>query len=105
MFFVDGFESLKECMKELLKLIHIELIKTAINVVDQSLFSIVEMFSKHEPLAEIFLEYSTPSSVNENGILYGNTLLGSLFNISVLPKSATGQYTFFTNPLDAVSHY
>lgn len=64
-------------------------------------FVLLHMFSAIEPLAKLMIHHSTPK--NNQGRAYSDTLLGALFSISCLPKTAQAPYDLFDKPLQQVS--
>lgn len=64
-------------------------------------FSVLNLFSSIEHLAKLLINHSTPKT-NE-GQAYANTLLGELFSLSCLPKTAEEPIYFFEKPLQQAS--
>lgn len=64
-------------------------------------FTLLHIFSAIEQLAKLIIRHSTPK--NNQGCAYSDTLLGTLFNISCLPKTAQAPYDLFDKPLQQVS--
>lgn len=58
-------------------------------------------------LAQLLLDYTTPkprlTGGSIDGIQFAETLLGSLFCLSILPKSHAGPYEYYDNMADAQS--
>lgn len=92
---------MKEPFFKLLKCIHIDLAKGTIMSIDLSIFHILKIFTAHEDLGSIFMEYNKPKNP-DLGIDYANTILGALLCISILPKTMNGPYDHFQNIMDQV---
>lgn len=66
-------------------------------------FTLLHIFSTIEPLGKLIIRHSTPK--NNQGRAYSDTLLGALFSISCLPKTAQMPYDLFDKPIQQVSIY
>ncbi|XP_017768300.1 PREDICTED: ubiquitin conjugation factor E4 A [Nicrophorus vespilloides] len=95
-------DSLKEPIVALLKIIHASVSKMNLMSLDYATLDIIKVFTKTDEVANVFLDYNTPANAT-SGIDYSHTLLGSLLNLSILPKHPSGPYDFFQTPLDPAS--
>jgi len=84
----------------ILDIIHKEAAQSNLFTFRQQWFTLLHTFSTIEPLAKLLIHHSTPK--NDQGCAYAGTLLGALFNISCLPKTAKDPYDLFDKPLQQV---
>ncbi|XP_012224717.1 ubiquitin conjugation factor E4 A isoform X2 [Linepithema humile] len=82
---------------QVLDIIHKEIAQSNLFTFRQQWFTLLHIFSTIEPLAKLMILHSTPK--NNQGCAYSDTLLGSLFSISCLPKTAKDPYDLFDKPL------
>lgn len=83
-----------------LDIIHKEAAQSNLFTFRQQWFTLLHTFSTIEPLAKLLIHHSTPKS--DQGCAYADTLIGALFNISCLPKTAKDPYDLFDKPLQQV---
>lgn len=83
-----------------LDIIHKETAQSNLFTFRQQWFTLLHTFSTIEPLAKLMILHSTPK--NNQGCAYSDTLLGALFSISCLPKTAKDPYDLFDKPLRQV---
>lgn len=57
----------------------------------------LSFFARKASLAQVFLDFSSPKDWSK-GKAFEQTLLGSLFTLSCIPKMELGPYEFFENP-------
>ncbi|XP_056018090.1 ubiquitin conjugation factor E4 A-like isoform X2 [Ostrea edulis] len=57
----------------------------------------LSFFTRKPSLAQVLLDHSSPKDWNK-GKAYEQTLLGSLFSLSCIPRTELGPYEFFENP-------
>lgn len=84
-----------------LDIVHQEAAQSNLFTFHHQWFALLHAFSTVEPLAKLIIRHSTPK--NNQGRAYADTLLGALFSISSLPKTADAQYDLFDKPLQQVS--
>lgn len=101
--FSEHSEGMKTPFTTLLKQTHVDIAKSSVTTLCPHIWDILIFYSTRTYLADILLDYTTPSEHRRAGLAYCNTLLGALFCLSILPKSPAGTYEFFTNPLNNVS--
>lgn len=96
----------KSILKTIIESMNVNLLneinKSSLVAFNYSVFNYFYAMINNEQLAELFLESSFPQPINV-GSKYSLTVLGSLFNLSVLPKAPMGKYEYFLNPMDQVS--
>lgn len=92
---------MKEPYKQLLKCVHMDLANSSLMALNLNIFEMLKHFTSNELLADVFMDYIQPENPNL-GIEYANTLLGSYFCLSVLPKTMMRSYEFYQTPLDHV---
>ncbi|XP_072750116.1 ubiquitin conjugation factor E4 A [Anoplolepis gracilipes] len=63
----------------------------------QQWFVLLHIFSTIEPLAKLIIYHSRPK--NNQGCAYSDTLLGTFFSISCLPKTPKDPYDMFDKPI------
>lgn len=93
----------KSALNSFLDFVHEHIKKSNITTFDLGTFDVLSFFATHEYLAEIFISHSKPQAPIKYGSEYAKTLLGSLFNVSILPETAIAPYEFFTDVIDNVS--
>nr|XP_022317607.1 ubiquitin conjugation factor E4 A-like [Crassostrea virginica] len=57
----------------------------------------LSLFTRKASLAQVFLDFSSPADWSK-GKAFEQTLLGSLFSLSCIPRMELGPYEFFENP-------
>ncbi|XP_075220925.1 ubiquitination factor E4A [Lycorma delicatula] len=82
-------------------LVHKDLAQANILTFPRSHFALIRVFAAIPQLANAILKHSTPQDTNL-GIAFANTLLGSAFCLSCLPKTPDGLYEFFDKPVTTV---
>ncbi|XP_011494935.1 PREDICTED: ubiquitin conjugation factor E4 A [Ceratosolen solmsi marchali] len=82
----------------ILNIIHKEVDNSDLLQFKQYWFSILQIFAIIEPLAKLIITHSSIKS--RNGKAYADTLLGSLLNLSCLPKTINGPYYFYNKPFE-----
>lgn len=87
---------------DFLKLMHTDVTNFTIISYDVNILNVLKLFVECNKLAPIFLEYCCPKDPN-TGYNYADTLLGSIFTISVLPRISEGEFSYFQEALDKVS--
>ncbi|XP_014486144.1 PREDICTED: ubiquitin conjugation factor E4 A [Dinoponera quadriceps] len=80
-----------------LDIIHKDVARSNLFTYQNEWFTLLHVFSSIESLAKLIIRHSTPKSIQ--GCAYSDTLLGALFCISCLPKTAQAPYDLFDNPL------
>ncbi|KAF5278068.1 hypothetical protein FQA39_LY18394 [Lamprigera yunnana] len=95
-------ESLKSVFTAILELLHTEVKNATIITLPNYVFEILSVYTSHEQLAMILLDYWEPKDPNV-GSEYALTLLGSLLCISVLPKFPNDENIYFDDPLKQVN--
>lgn len=79
-----------------------EINKSSLVDLNYSVFNYFYVMLKNEELTDMLLESCLPQPSNV-GSKYALTLLGSLFNLSILPKVPMGKCEYFQSPMDQVS--
>ncbi|XP_039314359.1 ubiquitin conjugation factor E4 A isoform X1 [Solenopsis invicta] len=91
---------IKKTFAPILNIIHKEAAQSNLFTFRHQWFDLLSTFSTIEPLAKFVVHHSTPRKKEQvQGCVYSETLLGTLFNISCLPKKAKDPYDLFENPL------
>ncbi|XP_050350445.1 ubiquitin conjugation factor E4 A [Nymphalis io] len=90
---------LKETMIPVLQKIYADINKS--NIINLPIYILpsIQLFASNSNLAQILIEACEPK-IENNGRLYQDSVIGALLNLSVLPRTATGMYEFFDNPMD-----
>lgn len=99
----DDVQSLKDPYYQILALLEADLQQATLIMYRSDSFYLLQMFTSTEHLAPLVIDFSKPGAP-ETGLKYTKTLLGALFNISILPKTTHGAFEYFTNPLDQSSN-
>lgn len=86
-----------------LDIVHKEAAQSNLFTFRQQWFTLLNTFSAIDPLAKLIIRHSTPK--NNQGCAYSDTLLGALFSISCLPKTAKDPYDLFEKPLQQVRRF
>lgn len=86
-----------------LDIVHKEAAQSNLFTFRQQWFALLNTFSTIDPLAKLIIHHNTPK--NNQGCAYSDTLLGALFSISCLPKTAKDPYDFFDKPLRQVRQF
>lgn len=97
-------ERLKIFIQEMVQILLKDVASSSLVTFNYNIFTVLYIFSSHEFIAELFLECCQPPVNKTTGFAYAETLLGSLFNTSVLPKSPASQFEYFTEPLNPASN-
>lgn len=93
-------ETINVTFSPILNIIHKETKNSSLLLYQQYWFILLRTFASFEPLAKVLLNHSTVKS--NMGRDYANTLLGSLLNLSCLPKHPNGAYDFYDKPFQQV---
>ncbi|KAK3090701.1 hypothetical protein FSP39_013864, partial [Pinctada imbricata] len=75
-------------------------LQTELSLLNPAVIRVIDLlsfFTRKAPLAEVFLDYSTPKDWN-NGKSFEQTLMGSMLSLSCIPRNEMGPYEFFENP-------
>lgn len=99
----DDLQSLKDPYYRVLALLQADLQQATLVMYRSDSFYLLEMLTSTEHLASLVIDFSQPATP-VTGLKYTQTLLGALFNISILPKTSHGACEYFTNPLDQSSN-
>ena len=94
-------QCLQNMYMEFLKLLHIDVTNFTMISYDINILNVLKLFVDCNKLASIFLQYCHPKDSN-NGYNYADTLLGSIFTISILPRISDADFNYFQDPLDKV---
>jgi hypothetical protein len=93
-------EIINTAFSPILNIIHKEIDTSDLLLFKQYWFSILQTFAAIEPLAKLIIIHSSIKSID--GKAYADTLLGSLLNLSCLPKTANGVHYFYDKPFQQV---
>lgn len=96
----DVEEIIMKSFAPVLDIVHREVAQSNLFTLRQQWFILLHIFSTIEPLAKLITCHSRPK--NNQGCAYSDTLLGALFSISCLPKTAKDPYDLFDKPLRQV---
>ncbi|XP_060534633.1 ubiquitin conjugation factor E4 A [Cylas formicarius] len=90
---------LRSFIESMNKKITVEINKMSLVNVDFRIFNYLSVFTANEFLASFFIDACGPNRIHI-GSDYANTAIGSLFSLSVLPKTPNGVFEHFTDPTD-----
>ncbi|KAL3285242.1 hypothetical protein HHI36_019352 [Cryptolaemus montrouzieri] len=90
--------TLKQVFESFVSILTTEIIKMPISTFDMRFFIVIKAFIMEENFAVAFMECIQPQKPN-SGISFATTLLGSLINISILPKTPGSGFEHFQNML------
>lgn len=96
-------DGMREPYTNVLKLVHVDIVKSRITDMSPVIFDILQLFASNENLCNVFMDYCQPSNV-DIGRNYADNILGALLSLSILPKTNNGSYEYFQNPLDSVNY-
>lgn len=83
------------------KIITDELNKSSITSFDLSIFNYLQAMVTDEVVGNLFITSCTPKTSIGSHFVYNP--IGALLNLSILPKTPTGPYEHFLEPMDPVS--
>jgi len=99
----DAEDIIAKSFSPVLDIVYKEATQSNLFTFRQQWFVLLNTFSIIDPLAKLIICHSTPK--NNQGCTYSDTLLGALFSISCLPKTAKDPYDLFDKPLRQVRRF
>lgn len=95
-------EVIRIAFSPILDALHMEIKKSSFLLFNQYWFSLLQTFASIEALGELIIIHSSVKNKFTNEKNYADTLLGSLLNLSCIPKTQHGPYEFYDKPFGAV---
>ncbi|XP_045464732.1 ubiquitin conjugation factor E4 A [Harmonia axyridis] len=86
--------SLVDIYRKIISLLTSDLLVQHLSTFDMKFFDVLKVLTMKENIAILFMECNEPKKPS-TGVSYANTVLGALFNISILPKNPGAEYEHF----------